>query len=300
MNACDFCPRRCGADRTIHNGLCGAGRLIRVGSIVVHRGEEPPLIQGAGSGAVFLSGCQLRCSYCQNKQISHGSYGRDLTPAELSAYLFKLKERGCSNINLVTPLHYSEQLLETLDLSVGLDLPVVINSGGYESVATLKRWREHADVYLLDIKYGDDAAGQLLSGVPDYWQRVREAVEYVFETKGPLEVDADGRAVRGLMIRHLVLPGMLSNPFAVLEFLAELSLDIPLSLMCQYNPAFYEGQLAEMQRSLEEDEYQTVIDKALDLGFETLFVQSSEACETYVPDFGAERPFGDADDLLNG
>ncbi len=298
MGACELCPRRCGADRAFQIGLCGGGQLVKVGSIVVHRGEEPPLIQGAGSGAVFLSGCQLKCSYCQNKQISQHGQGRLLTPAELSAYFFELKRRGCSNINLVTPLHYTEPLIEALDLSDGLELPVVINSGGYEAVDTLRRWQDHADVYLLDVKYGDDATGQCLSGVPDYWRRVREAVEYVYETKGPLKCDENGRAISGLMIRHLVLPGMMSNPFAVLEFISELSLDIPLSLMAQYNPAFYEGEIIEMRRAPAADEYRVVVDRALELGFETIYVQSAEACESYVPDFGAERPFGDGGELL--
>lgn len=271
-----------------------------MGSIVIHRGEEPPLVGGAGSGAIFFSGCPLRCSYCQNRQISHNACGRPLTPRNLASYMAKLQGSGCSNINLVTPTHYTPQILEALGIArdLGLTIPVMVNSSGYESTGTLRRWRGHAEIYLMDLKYGDNVTGALLSEVPDYWDRAREAVEELWEWCGPLVTDERGWAARGLIVRHLVLPGMLSNPFAVLEFLAGISLDIPVSIMSQYNPGFYQGGIGEMKQGILPGEYSVVLERAMELGFSTIFSQDMEAPGVYVPDFKQEAPFGDFQKLL--
>jgi len=271
------------------------GDELLVGSIVIHRGEEPPLVKGAGSGAIFFAGCPLKCSYCQNRQISHHAQGKVLSPNDLASYMTTLQEKGCSNINLVTPTHYTPQILPALDMARdhGLKLPVVLNSGGYESVKTLRTWNAYADIYLMDLKYGDNTMGETLSNVSDYWDRAREAIALIRETCGPLRKDPEGRAVKGLMVRHLVLPGMLSNPYAVLEFLAGLSLDIPVSIMAQYNPAFYEGEIPDMKRHVHEEEYAVVLERALDLGFTNIFSQDLDAPGTYVPDFSSQSPFGD-------
>ena len=295
MTGCSLCPRRCGIDRAGSTGACGVREELVVGSIVIHRGEEPPLVRGAGSGAVFFSGCPLKCAYCQNRPISHGTAGKVLSEEELAGYLLLLQERGCSNINLVSPTHFAPRIIQALDIArgKGLDLPVMLNSSGYESIESLTRWRDKAHLYLMDLKYGDNETGRMLSRVNDYWDRAREAVAHLWETFGPLRLDEEGRAVSGLIVRHLVLPGMRSNPFAVLEFLAGLSPEIPVSIMSQYNPRTYTGDISEMKRPLLREEYDAVLERAVDLGFSTLFIQDMDASSSYIPDFQSEVPFGD-------
>lgn len=300
MTGCTLCPRRCGIDRSQAPGACGVGDDLKIGSIVIHRGEEPPLVAGAGSGAVFFSGCPLKCVYCQNKQISHDAVGKPVPVEDLGRYLLLLQERGCSNINLVSPTHYASRIIEALALarSKGLRLPVMLNSSGYESIGALTAWRGQADLYLVDLKYGDNQTGHDFSLVSDYWDRSREAVAHLWESAGPLRCDNEGRAVSGLIVRHLVLPGMRSNPFAVLEFLAGLSTEIPVSIMSQYNPRFYAGDVPEMKRTLSRDEYEVVTERAMDLGFTMIFAQEMSSSSTYVPDFRADTPFGDFHRIL--
>jgi putative pyruvate formate lyase activating enzyme len=300
MTGCTLCPRQCGKDRSKEPGACGVGDDLKVGSIVIHRGEEPPLVTGSGSGAVFFSGCPLKCVFCQNKQISHDALGTTITMEDLAQYLLLLQERGCANINLVSPTHYASRIIEAVKRarSAGLHLPVMLNSSGYESIDGLRSWGGLANLYLMDLKYGDNEAGRAFSRVPDYWDRSREAVAFLWKSAGPLRCDDDGRAVSGLIVRHLVLPGMRSNPFSVLDFLAGLSPEIPVSIMSQYNPCFYAGDLPEMHRALSKDEYEVVLERALDLGFTTIFAQETDSAATYVPDFMADTPFGDCRRIL--
>lgn len=295
MTGCRLCPRTCPVDRSFSVGVCGVGEGLKVGAVVIHRGEEPPLVTGSGSGSVFFSGCPLKCSYCQNRQISHDASGRSMTPQELSRFMIILQEQGCSNINLVSPTHVAPAVFHALDhaRACGLHLPIIVNSSGYESTGALKVWTDRAGIFLMDLKYGDNETGSMLSKVRDYWDRAREAVAFLWETVGPLRTDQGGSAVSGLIVRHLVLPGMRSNPFAVFEFLAELSTDIPLSIMSQYNPGFYRGDIPDMHRLVSRDEYDTVLERASDLGFTTIFAQDMDAASIYAPDFLIDTPFGD-------
>jgi len=297
---CSLCPRACGVNRSEKPGYCLVPDNLLVGSIVIHRGEEPPLVHGAGSGTIFFSGCPLRCSYCQNMQISHQAKGHVLSPGDLAHQMKRLQDKGCSNINLVTPTHYTPLILESLCSAqdLGMNLPVVVNSSGYERVSTLKLWKDHGDIYLVDLKYGDNAIGGKLSNAPDYWDIAREVITFLFESAGPLRMDHNGSAVSGLIVRHLVLPGMLSNPFSALDFLAGLSLEIPVSIMSQYNPCFYQGEISDMKRALVEEEYEVVLERAFELGFSTVFCQDMDACDAYMPDFDGSRPFGDQPRLL--
>lgn len=295
MRGCTLCPRQCGIDRSKAKGACRVGEEILVGAVVIHKGEEPPLVAGAGSGAIFFCGCPMRCSYCQNKQISHFSKGRAFTPDKLADAMLKLEEAQCSNINLVSPTHYTPSIITAIVTAraLGMKLPILVNSSGYETRECLELWKGHAQIYLMDLKYGDNHSGKVLSGVDDYWDVAREAITYLFETAGVLDLDSEGKASSGLMVRHLVLPGMLSNPFSVLEFLSGLSLEMPVSIMSQYNPEYYHGDLSEMRRRITSDEYATVMARATALGFETLYCQDMEAPSTYNPDFRAEKPFDD-------
>jgi putative pyruvate formate lyase activating enzyme len=237
----------------------------------------------------------MHCSYCQNKQISHFSKGRAFTPDKLAHAMLELEEAQCSNINLVSPTHYTPSVITAIEKarSLGLKLPILVNSSGYETRECLELWKGHAQIYLMDLKYGDNHSGKVLSGVDDYWDMAKQAIRYLFEVAGVLVMDSEGKASSGLMVRHLVLPGMLSNPFSVLEFLSELSQEMPLSIMSQYNPEYYCGDLPEMRRRITSDEYSTVIERATALGFETLYCQDMEAPTTYNPDFSSDRPFAD-------
>jgi putative pyruvate formate lyase activating enzyme len=295
MRGCTLCPRQCGIDRSKAKGACGVGDDILIGAAVIHRGEEPPLVQGAGSGAIFFCGCPMRCSYCQNVQISRLCRGSSLSHQELGDCMVRLQDAGCSNINLVSPTHYTPWIFDSIDTARqnGLEIPIVVNSGGYETKECLDLWGGYARIYLMDLKYGDNYTGKALSAVSDYWDRACEAVISLHDAVGPLETDKEGRAVKGLMIRHLLLPGMISNPFSVLEFLSDLSPDIPLSLMSQYNPDFYQGDVPDMKRAVTREEYQVVLDKAVELGFTTIYSQDMEAVTTYNPDFDSPLPFGD-------
>jgi putative pyruvate formate lyase activating enzyme len=271
------------------------GEEILIGAIVIHRGEEPPLVTGSGSGAIFFCGCPLKCTYCQNKQISQLCRGKKITTNELAESMVRLQDAGCSNINLVSPTHYTPWVLDAIESAreQGLRLPIVVNSSGYETRDCMKLWKGYAHIFLMDLKYGDNHSGEVLSAVADYWDRAREAIAFLWETAGPLKLDQEERAVSGLIVRHLLLPTMLSNPFSVLEFLSGLSCDIPLSLMSQYNPCYYQGDIPEMRRAITQGEYQVVLEKALELGFTTVFSQDMGSPSIYNPDFGSESPFGD-------
>jgi putative pyruvate formate lyase activating enzyme len=295
MKGCTLCPRQCGIDRSKADGACKVKDEILVGAVVIHRGEEPPLVMDSGSGAIFFCGCPMKCSYCQNVQISRMCKGKSVSYQELCDFMMRLQDAGCSNINLVSPTHYSPWIFEAIDSAweKGLKLPIMVNSGGYETKECLDFWKIYARIYLMDLKYGDNQTGKALSAVPDYWERACEAIAYLYESIGPLELDSEGRAVKGLMVRHLLLPGMISNPFSVLEFLSELSLDIPLSLMSQYNPDFYQGDISDMRRTLIRDEYQVVLEKALELGFSTIYTQDMGSNDMYNPDFESPSPFND-------
>jgi putative pyruvate formate lyase activating enzyme len=227
--------------------------------------------------------------------VSQLCRGREVEPGGLARMMVRFQEAGCSNVNLVSPTHQTPVVLESVRLarSMGLTLPLVVNSGGYESVECLEMWRGLDCIYLVDLKYGDNASGRLFSGVMDYWDRAREALRRLFETAGPLVLDGRGAAVKGLMVRHLVLPGMRSNPFSALEFLAGLSTGIPVSIMSQYNPAFYTGGIEDMRRTLTRPEYEVVLERALDLGFETVYAQNMDSFLSYNPDFDDRRPFSD-------
>jgi putative pyruvate formate lyase activating enzyme len=297
---CSLCPKRCGADRHSEKGLCGAGGGMRVSAVVVHKGEEPPLVTGTGSGAIFFPGCPLKCPYCQNSQISHKCLGCNITPDRLSLYMLELQDMGCSNINLVTPTHYTHELILSLETAKknGLVLPVVLNSSGYEDIKTLKMLSPYIDIYLMDMRYGSNEAGLFTGGIPDYWDRAMDAVEFSWREKGPIKTDEAGRALSGLIVRHLLLPGMLSKPFSVLNFLACLSIKVPLSLLAQYNPRFYADGILEMKRPVSHEEYQAVLSRAIELGFETIYAQDIDSQESYAPDFTNLHPFGDGINLL--
>lgn len=240
--ACELCPRCCGIDRlTGQVGVCRTGKQPVVSSYGPHFGEEPPLVGHNGSGTIFFGSCNLRCIFCQNYEISQGAFGREVSIEDLAQMMLSLARQGCHNINLVTPTHQLPMILSALEVAAeaGLDLPIVYNCGGYEPVKVLSILDEVVDIYMPDAKYGNNEIGRQLSGVPDYWDRNKEALREMHAQVGDLVLDERGIAERGMIVRHLVLPGNLAGTREVMHFLAaEISKDTYVNVMDQYRPAF--------------------------------------------------------------
>jgi len=240
LTRCALCPRACGVDRSRGElGFCGAGSTARVASFAVHGGEEPPISGSRGSGNVFLSGCNLACRFCQNYPISRLGVGRDFTAEEFARGLLGLQRQGVHNINFVTPTPWVPQILEALLIArrSGLVLPVVWNCGGYESLPVLRLLEGVVDIYLPDMKYACGRRAWNLSRAPRYAAANRQAVVEMLRQVGPLRVGRGGLARRGVLVRHLVLPGGVKDTSAVLATLRRLDALVPVSLMYQYFPA---------------------------------------------------------------
>jgi len=277
LKSCQLCPLACGVDRSRGTaGACGAGLEIRAFRAAPHHGEEPPISGSAGSGVVFFSGCALRCLYCQNYRFSQENEGTRLTPSQLSQLILKLQQSGCHNLNLVTATHYLPQTLEAILLAtdLGFRLPIVYNTSSYESQRTLELLGGIVDIYLADLRYADDSTARNLSGAPDYTRTSREAVRTMSQQVGPLRMDEGGIASRGLIVRFLVLPGLQQQAIANLHWLAEnVSTDLAVSVMGQYTPTSRVLDHPLLGRRVTTDEYESVLQVAEDLDFETVFVQ---------------------------
>jgi len=240
LTRCTLCPRACGVDRSRgERGFCGAGSDVRVASFAVHRGEEPPISGSRGSGNVFLSGCNLACRFCQNYPISSLGVGRDLTAEQFAQGLLGLARQGVHNINFVTPTPWVPQILAALLIArrSGLAVPVVWNCGGYESLPALRLLEGSVEIYLPDMKYACGRRAWNLSRAPRYAAANRGAIAEMVRQVGPLRVGRDGLALRGVLVRHLVLPGGIADTRAVLAALQRIDPQVPVSLMYQYFPA---------------------------------------------------------------
>jgi putative pyruvate formate lyase activating enzyme len=278
-------------------GFCRVGSDIQISHAGLHFGEEPPISGTRGSGTIFFAGCNLRCVYCQNYQISQEfqrGRTRTLTSDALASEMLRLQDQGAHNINFVSPSHMIYQMAEAIQVATGrgLAIPVVYNSNGYDSVEALRQVRGLVDIYLPDIKYLENEAGRRYSKADDYAQVVPGVLMEMLEQVGHLEMDADGIARRGLLVRHLVLPGHLGNSRRCLRFLADLSQDTTVSIMAQYSPQYKAWRYPEINRALTADEYNQITDYALNLGLENAFVQELESQAHYLPDFDEESPFG--------
>lgn len=274
LEKCSLCPRECSADRLNNKpGVCRSGRTARVSSYGPHFGEERPLVGRCGSGTIFFANCNLGCVFCQNYDISHQGDGREVSPGELAGIMLQLQDSGCHNINLVSPTHYVPQILETLEraLEDGLSVPLVYNTGGYDSVHLLRILDGVVDIYMPDLKFGDDAAGEKYLGVKDYFTAAREAVREMHRQVGDLKTNSRGIAVKGLLVRHLVLPGNLARSDRVLSFLAgEISKDTYINIMDQYYPAHLAFRYEELSRRITGKEYKEVISLARSKGIKNL------------------------------
>lgn len=279
---CTICPRNCAAERDERPGWCGMGEEPVIARAAPHFWEEPCISGEKGSGAVFFSGCNLRCVFCQNHDISALRKGTRVPVGRLREIFRELKARGVHNLNLVTATHFAHAVAEALEEDPGL--PVVWNCGGYESVETLRTLEGKVQIYLPDMKYSDGALAGRLSGAADYPETARGAIREMFRQTGPYELDENGMLKRGVLIRHLVLPGEPENTFGVLDWIAETFRegDVLVSLMGQYTPNGHGGP----DRRLTEEEYRRAADYMLGLGLYEGYTQELDSARSfYTPDF---------------
>ena len=249
LRSCSLCPRRCRLDRTAGQiGQCGVGEPARVASVAPHFGEEPQLVGRGGSGTIFLGGCNLHCVFCQNHDISQHPAGYEATDDELAALALDLERRGCENVNFVTPTHVAHAVASAVAAarSDGLTVPVVYNCGGYESVETLELLDGLIEIYMPDFKYADADAGLRYSDVEDYPAVAERALAEMYRQVGPLRTDSRGTAVRGLLVRHLVLPGDLAGSARVIDTVARVGPGATINVMAQYRPCHRADEYPEL------------------------------------------------------
>lgn len=307
FSSCMLCPRECGADRTaavsgVRFSVCGEGDLMRVAWVGPHFGEEPPIAGENGSGTVFFTGCSLKCVFCQNHQVSRDGLGTvETVEGLLERVVHMAEEARVHNVNFVTPDHFFPQTIRVVNRlgEKGFDLPVVYNLSGYQSVYMLRLVEDAADIYLPDYKYADSRLAARYSSCPDYSGRALDAISEMLLQKGPLDVFETGSATaqKGVLVRHLILPGHVQNSLDALTALfLEFGAGLPLSLMSQYCPV--PGPLPDnLKRRVQPEEFDRVYAHALDLGFHRLFVQFPEESggsadpSPFFPDFLSARPF---------
>jgi putative pyruvate formate lyase activating enzyme len=269
LESCELCPRKCRVNRLEGEiGVCNSGKELAVSSYAPHYGEERPLVGVGGSGTIFLTHCNLLCIYCQNYDISHQGYGREITSSRVAGMMLDLQGMGCHNINFVSPTHFTPQLVKSVKLAIekGLRLPIVWNCSGYENVEIIKLLDGIVDIYMPDVKYSQSEPAKKYSKAPDYFARCKEAVSEMHRQVGDLILDDSGIAFRGLLIRHLVLPNNLAGSEEVLKFIAELSVDSYVNIMSQYRPQGEAYKYRELNRRPTMEEFNKVIDIARRLG----------------------------------
>jgi putative pyruvate formate lyase activating enzyme len=274
MEACDLCPRDCGVNRMKgETGFCKTGRRAKVASYTAHFGEEAPLVGRHGSGTIFISSCNLLCDFCQNYEISHQKEGREVEPQQMAEMMVYLAERGCHNINFVTPSHVVPQILEALASAVqtGLRVPLVYNTGGYDKPETLKMLDGIFDIYMPDFKFWEEKWSDRYCGASDYRDVVITAVKEMHRQVGDLLMDEQGVAVRGLLVRHLVMPGDVSGTERITDFLAkEISANTYVNVMDQYRPCGQAHNDAFVNRRLRSEEFRRAMDAAIRAGLKRI------------------------------
>ena len=288
-NMCNICPRRCNVDRSVKTGFCGQKNVLRVARAAGHFWEEPCIRGAGGSGTVFVSGCNLRCVFCQNSQISSGGFGKDISVKKLKEIYERLIDFGVDNINLVTPTHFTDLIIESLDEE--LPVPVIWNSGGYDSVETIKKLEGKIDVYMPDLKYMNSETARKYSSAPDYPETAVSAITEMFNQVGKSRFDSDGMLKKGVLIRHLILPGNVENTLDVIDWVSDNfnSGDVLFSLMRQYTPPAFDTGFKELSRRVTDAEYERCEDYMYLAGIEDGFVQDISSAESeYTPPFNLE------------
>lgn len=294
MEECRLCPRNCKVNRNKgQTGYCGASEELVVACAALHMWEEPCISGTSGSGAVFFSGCPMRCKFCQNYQIAASKRGKAISIERMAQIFLELQEKGAANINLVTPTHYTPHIIEALDIARdnGLHLPIVYNTSGYEKPETLKTLEGYVDIYLPDFKYMDNVLATEYSNAPDYPEYAKKALKEMVRQTGTLKMDErTGMALSGVIVRHLVLPGHVKNSKAVLRYLYETyGNHIYISIMNQYTPMPQVREYKNLSRKVTKREYEKVMEYALELGIECGFFQEGDVAEeSFIPEFDNE------------
>lgn len=293
LSHCELCPRRCGANRAAGaRGVCGADDSLKIARAALHYWEEPPISGERGSGTIFFSACPLKCVYCQNHEISTGGFGIEVAPGRLVEIMLELQEQGAHNINLVTATHYAHLLPTAIGEARrrGLSIPIVYNTSGYEREEAVAELADLVDVWLVDYKYAGADLGRALSHVVDYPETAARALTRMcaaVAARGGEFVDADGMMRRGVIVRHLVLPGHADDSCRVLDRIWDVAGDVPISVMNQYTPnERMRASGGELSRAVTEGEYEFVLDHADDVGFTQMFWQEGGAVdESFTPAF---------------
>ena len=291
MKECRLCPRNCGVDRTKAVGFCGVGEKIKVARAMLHHWEEPPISGEMGSGAVFFSGCNLKCCFCQNKEISCEHIGKEISIDELAGLFLKLQEMGAENINLVTAGHYVPQVIYALKIAKPqLNIPIVYNTSSYEKTETLKMLEGYVDVYLPDFKYVSSQMGKKYSNAPDYFEVASKAIKEMHRQVGNNVYDDRGMLKKGMIIRHLIMPGGYKDSFEVLKYISD-SFDtekILVSVMSQYTSQGV-SEYKELNRRLYTMEYQKVLDLAEKLNINGFMQDKESAKPDFTPEFTSQN-----------
>ncbi|MBQ9703323.1 MAG: radical SAM protein [Clostridia bacterium] len=285
---CTLCPRECEADRSNSVGYCLSGDKIKIAKVMIHNWEEPCVSGSRGSGAIFFSGCPLKCEYCQNKEISHGGVGQEITTERFAALMLELQDRGVHNINLVSPTQYADKIRDAIDLiRPKLKIPVVYNTGGYELISEIEKMSGYVDVFLTDMKYYSSELSNKYSKAPDYYEKAIEAFKAMLKIAPECIFDDDRIIKKGIILRHLILPSCRKDSIKILENVAEICdvSNIRLSLMSQYTPDFYEGEYTELKRRVTTFEYESVLKRAIELGYDGYLQERSSASSAFTPDF---------------
>ena len=284
MSSCTLCPRQCGADRSVRPGFCGVGERPRVARAALHFWEEPCISGTKGSGTVFFSGCTLRCAFCQNYEISHLAQGKEIDLRRLAEIFRMLEEQGAHNINLVTATPFVPAILDALALYRPA-IPIVWNTGGYETVETLKMLEGAVDIYLPDLKHVSPRLSKLCAGAPDYFEAASSAIQEMCRQTGPAVYGENGMMQKGVIVRHLILPGCTVDSCKVLDFIAEnLPPGTPVSLMRQYTPSPW-CKIPGLDRRITDAEYNRVLEHFEALGL-TGYTQEKESADAaYTPPF---------------
>ena len=289
---CALCPRECGINRSERAGVCGASDFVCVAKVMLHKWEEPCISGKNGSGAIFFSGCPLRCVYCQNMDISHEISGEEMSYQVLGDTMLSLQEKDAHNINLVSPTQYSPWIRKALDFVRGnLKIPVVYNTGGYEKPSEIEKLSSYVDIFLTDIKYYSPELSKKYSGASNYFESAISSLEKMLEIAPECVFDERGMMKKGVILRHLVLPSHRDDSIKILEKVAE-RVDISrikLSLMSQYTPDFYKGEDKALRRKITTFEYQSVVDKAIELGYDGYIQEKSSASASYTPSFKGDK-----------
>lgn len=291
LENCMLCPRKCGINRYKEKGICGANSKIKLAYYSLHMWEEPPISGKNGSGTIFFSNCNMKCIYCQNKKISIDGYGKYISMKKLEEIMLELQKKGAHNINLVTPTHYVPQIAFVLQKikDKSLKIPVVYNTSSYECVGTLMMMRNLVDIYLADLRYYDDDLAVKYSKCRDYFENATMAIDEMYRQVGEIKLNDEGMLEKGVVVRVLILPGHVDDSKKIIEYLYKTyGNDIFISIMNQYTPV-WKCKYSNLNRKVTEDEYNEVVNYAIDLGVVNAFVQEGEAADdSFIPKFNKD------------